>query len=91
MHFWALGVLLITGRIGLAGADLNHQTVARDGFQLHFTIVGAGRPLVILSGGPGFDADYMMPVARELGREYRCILLEQPSRIAKPFQRPAWM
>jgi proline iminopeptidase len=44
--------------------------------QIYYRAQGAGAPVVLLSGGPGFDVDYMMPVADFLpGRQK--ILLEQ--------------
>ena len=46
------------------------------GLQLHYRSIGTGTPVVILSGGPGFEVDYMRPVA-ELLPAYRRILLEQ--------------
>jgi proline iminopeptidase len=55
---------------------------AQDGFfvsrglQLHYRSVGTGSPVVLLSGGPGFDVDYMLPVAEAFPR-FRRILLEQ--------------
>jgi proline iminopeptidase len=39
-------------------------------------VYGAGTPLLILSGGPGFDCDYMDPVAREFGKTYRAVLVD---------------
>lgn len=36
----------------------------------------SGAPVVILSGGPGFDCDYMQPVAQELGKTHRAILVD---------------
>jgi proline iminopeptidase len=52
--------------------------VPRDGFDLHYRIVGAGGPyLLVLSGGPGTAIRYMQPFADELGRTHRCIMLEQ--------------
>lgn len=52
------------------------MTIARDGFDLHYRAYGSGAPVVILSGGPGFDCDYMEPVALELGSEYQAILVD---------------
>ena len=46
------------------------------GLTLHYRSVGAGAPVVILSGGPGFDVDYMLPVA-EAFPSLRRVLLEQ--------------
>jgi proline iminopeptidase len=46
------------------------------GLRLHYRSVGTGTPAIILSGGPGFDVDYMTPVADALPA-FRRILLEQ--------------
>jgi proline iminopeptidase len=51
--------------------------VDRGGFRLYFRALGNGPPLLILSGGPGMAVDYMQPVADELCKTHRCILLEQ--------------
>jgi proline iminopeptidase len=48
------------------------------GLQLHYTAVGTGAPVVILSGGPGMDVDYMRPVAEMVvATHHTAILLEQ--------------
>ena len=46
------------------------------GLQLHYRSVGTGSPVVLLSGGPGFGVDYMLPVAGAFPTARR-ILLEQ--------------
>jgi proline iminopeptidase len=46
------------------------------GLELHYRSVGTGSPVIILSGGPGFAVDYMLPVADAFPR-HRRILLEQ--------------
>jgi proline iminopeptidase len=52
--------------------------VAREGFDVHYSIVGSDGPYVlILSGGPGEEIRSMQPVADELSKKYRCIMLEQ--------------
>jgi proline iminopeptidase len=50
--------------------------VARDGFDLWYRTYGSGRPVLILSGGPGIDCDYMEPVAQELAKKNQAILVE---------------
>jgi proline iminopeptidase len=52
-------------------------SVQREGFTLHYRTIGSGVPLLLLSGGPGFEVDYMSGIAQELGSSYKCILLEQ--------------
>jgi proline iminopeptidase len=51
--------------------------VPREGFHLHYRSVGAGTPIVFLSGGPGFDVDYFVPAAKLFPAGYRHIFLEQ--------------
>jgi proline iminopeptidase len=54
------------------------DSIPRDGFDLHYRIVGRSGPyLVILSGGPGLDVDYMESVTGVLAATHRCVLLEQ--------------
>lgn len=61
-----------------AGAQVLSGSVPRDGFQLHYRIVGAGGPyVVVLSGGPGLDVDYMASVGERLKDSYRVVFLEQ--------------
>ena len=52
-------------------------SVSREGFILHYRTIGSGVPLLLLSGGPGYEVDYMSGIAQELGSSYKCILLEQ--------------
>jgi proline iminopeptidase len=48
-----------------------------DGVTLYYEIVGRGRPVVLLSGGPGFSSEYMRAIAEPLKRRYKFILLDQ--------------
>jgi proline iminopeptidase len=53
------------------------EKISRDGFDLYYRSLGAGEPILILSGGPGDDCDYMLPVASEIAKYAHAILLEQ--------------
>jgi proline iminopeptidase len=65
---------LLLASPALAGPD---GVVPRDGFALHYKVVGERGPsVVILSGGPGLDVDYMASVAEGLDG-YRAVFLEQ--------------
>ena len=44
---------------------------------LHYSVSGQGRAILLLSGGPGFSGDYLLPVAHELSKACRCIILDQ--------------
>lgn len=63
----------------LAGYEnqFNTEKVPRGGFDLYYRSLGAGEPVLILSGGPGDDCDYMLPVASEIAKYAHAILLEQ--------------
>ncbi len=63
----------------LAGYETQFKTekVPRDGFDLYYRSLGAGEPVLILSGGPGDDCDYLLPVASDIAKYDHAILLEQ--------------
>jgi proline iminopeptidase len=56
---------------------LQENKIQRAGFDLYYRTAGSGRPVLILSGGPGDDCDYMAPVALEVAKFGQAILLEQ--------------
>jgi len=47
------------------------------GAPLYYRSAGSGTPAVLLSGGPGFTVDYMVPVGDFLPADYRRIFFEQ--------------
>ena len=51
-------------------------SVSNAGLEIHYRVFGAGEPILILSGGPGFDCDYLVPLAGELGKTHRAILVD---------------
>lgn len=63
----------------LAGYETQFQTekIARGGFELYYRSLGTGEPVLILSGGPGDDCDYLLPVASEVAKYAHAVLLEQ--------------
>jgi len=61
----------------LAASAAWAESLPRDGFDLHYRTLGKGPAVVLLSGGPGFDVDYMLPVAEKLADAFTCVLLEQ--------------
>ena len=56
---------------------LNEQSFSRSGFDLYYRTAGTGNSVLILSGGPGDDCDYMEPVTLEIAKSAEAILLEQ--------------
>ncbi|MGO9096406.1 MAG: alpha/beta fold hydrolase [Bryobacteraceae bacterium] len=70
-------ILLLSMIVGALAAGQTPDTkVPRSGFDLYYRVSGAGRPVVILTGGPGFDCDYMTPVASEIAKSNQAILVE---------------
>ena len=67
--------LFVIAAVAAAGQVVEDK-VARPGFDLYYRVAGSGRPVVILSGGPGFDCDYMAPVAAEIAKYDQAILVE---------------
>jgi proline iminopeptidase len=57
--------------------NLQDNKMPRDGFDLYYRTAGTGHPVLILSGGPGDDCDYMVPVALDVAKSGQAILLEQ--------------
>src|SRR4051794_3524575 len=60
-----------------AAAQDRGQSFESDGLRLHYTALGEGRPLVLISGGPGMEVEYVRPLADLLPASYSRILLEQ--------------
>jgi proline iminopeptidase len=76
---WFFLAAILATLISMAAAQTGEPVegkVERTGLALHYRLYGKGTPLLVLSGGPGFDCDYMEPVARELSSSYRTILVE---------------
>lgn len=48
-----------------------------DQTQLNVREFGTGSPVILLSGGPGLNSDYMSPIWDTLSENYRCIVPDQ--------------
>jgi pimeloyl-ACP methyl ester carboxylesterase len=53
------------------------QFVTADGLRLHYVDRGAGPPVVLLHGNPGFVEDFL-PVADSLARSHRVVAFDRP-------------
>jgi proline iminopeptidase len=51
--------------------------IPREGFTLHYRTEGTGKPIIFLSGGPGFEVDYMKAAAELFPASYQRVFLEQ--------------
>lgn len=73
----ALSLFALILAVSAASAQTPDGTFQNAGLTLHYTAIGKGSPVLILSGGPGMDVDYMRPVADMLAPTHTVILLEQ--------------
>ncbi|HEV7348086.1 alpha/beta hydrolase [Telluribacter sp.] len=73
-HLLLLFLLLTAARAGLAQKV---DSVRYDHGYLYVKEFGQGEPIIMLSGGPGLSAANQEAVAQALGKQYRCILLDQ--------------
>jgi proline iminopeptidase len=69
-------ISLFTITFSAAAQDGREAKVPRDGFDLYYRSYGAGAPVVVLSGGPGIDCDYLLPVVTELAKTHQVFLIE---------------
>jgi proline iminopeptidase len=69
-----LALLLV---VSVSTASAQDASFERAGVMLHYRTIGDGPPAILLSGGPGFNVDYMAPVADALPASYQKVLFEQ--------------
>lgn len=55
----------------------DEQFTASDGVTLHYHTLGKGKPVIVLSGGPGMTVEYVEPVGRLVSRHAKAVMLEQ--------------
>jgi proline iminopeptidase len=72
MRHWLTFTVALLPALAQAG----EAKLSREGFDLWYRTYGTGRPVLVLSGGPGLDCDYMEPVAQELARKTQAVLVE---------------
>jgi proline iminopeptidase len=70
-------LLLIALLLAPAAARAQDGSFVSAGVELHYRSAASGPPVVLLSGGPGFNVDYMIPVGDFLPAGYRRIYFEQ--------------
>jgi proline iminopeptidase len=69
--------LLAAVLLAPSGVRAQDGSFTSAGVELYYTSAGTGTPVVLLSGGPGLNVDYMLPVAEFLPAGYRSIAFEQ--------------
>lgn len=77
MHRRLASFLVAAAFLSPSIANAQEGSFDSGGVQLHYTSAGTGTPIVLLSGGPGLDIDYVLPVAEFLPSGYRSIAFEQ--------------
>ena len=71
-------IKMIQAQIDIAHEVKMQRACVQSGeVDLHFTILGEGTPILLLSGGPGFSSSYLLPIAQGLSDGYKSILLDQ--------------
>jgi proline iminopeptidase len=71
--------LAILGALAISAAaqdTAREAKVPRPGFDFWYRTLGYGAPVVILSGGPGMDCEYVTPVFTEIAKKRLAILPE---------------
>lgn len=69
-----LMVALATGS-PRAGEEARDATfVSEDGIAIYYRELGAGEPIVLLAGGPGYSGDYLVPLAGDLAGRARAVI-----------------
>lgn len=63
--------------IAVAGQAQQLDSVAFNGGQLFYHVYGKGKPIIILTGGPGISYQQQEEVAVRVGQSYQAILVEQ--------------
>lgn len=63
--------------INISQAQPSDQIIEHNDAKIHYSIIGTGEPILLLSGGPGFSSEYILPVADSLSNSFQCILLDQ--------------
>lgn len=62
---------------GLSAIAQKTDSIKHKNGYIYFHEFGKGKPIIMLSGGPGFSAEKEQEVAINLSKKYRCIVLEQ--------------
>lgn len=68
-------VFLLYANLAIGQNDYYIESL--DGTKLHVREFGTGVPIIFLSGGPGFDVDYLEPIWQKLASDFRCVILDQ--------------
>ncbi|HYK17753.1 MAG TPA: alpha/beta hydrolase [Bryobacteraceae bacterium] len=73
--FFRLLALLLAA-VPVRAEEPQDARITNAGLEIHYRVFGTGAPILILSGGPGFDCDYLIPLAGDLGKTHRAILVD---------------
>jgi hypothetical protein len=51
--------------------------VDANGVMIYYQLLGRGKPLLVLHGGPGASHDYFLPYLLPLARHYRLVFIDE--------------
>ena len=77
MNRWARSILWVLLIFVTRTSYAEDGAFVRGGVELYYRTTGTGTPVIFLSGGPGFDVDYMVPVAEFVPEGYQRVFYEQ--------------
>ena len=69
--------LVFVAALFLAAAASAAELTTADGAVLRYETYGKGDVVFVLSGGPGFASDYMLPLAKHIAAKHQAVLLDQ--------------
>ncbi len=58
---------------------INEGTLPINGIGIYYKIIGEGKPVIILHGGPGLGHNYLYPHIKQLANKYQVIFYDQRS------------
>ncbi len=56
---------------------VKYNYLKRPGLKIAYRVIGSGKPLFLLNGGPGYASHHFLPLARRLAKDYQVIVFDQ--------------
>jgi proline iminopeptidase len=81
---WGAALLATLVPLAASNVEAQDRSFVSGGQALHYRVTGAGSPVVMLSGGPGFDVDYMFPAGDAFPNNRRVFLEQRGTGRSRP-------